>query len=132
MNKTRLLRVNKRKQLRATDILGLAAGAAFLLGVLAVVAIVVPNMKPAQVELTPQQVAENARQAALKAALEHREGTILFVDPEMCSEHSFDNWTGAVQYKEQIDCDARIAKLRKSESDRAAERVRNVVDGFRR
>ena len=132
MNKTRLLRANKRKQLRATDILGLAAGAAFVLGVLAVVAIVVPNMKPAQVELTPQQVAENARQAALKAALEHREGTILFVDPEMCSEHSFDNWTGAVQYKEQIDCDARIAKLRKSESDRAAERVRNVVDGFRR
>lgn len=132
MNKTLLLRANKRKQLRATDILGLAAGAAFLLGVLAVLAIVVPDMKPAKVELTPQQVAENARQAALKAALEHREGTILFVDPEMCSEHSFDNWTGAVQYKEEIDCDARIAKLRKSESDRAAERVRNVVDGFRR
>ena len=132
MPKLRLPRATERKKLRATDIVRLAAGAAVLLSVLGVLVFVAPRSKPAQVELTPEQIAENARQAARKAALAHREGTILFVDPEMCSEHSFDNWTGAIEYKEQIDCDARIASLRKSDSERAAERVRSVVDGFRR
>jgi len=132
MYTTRLLRANERKRLRVTDILGLAAGAAVLLGVLAVLVFVAPRLRPTQIELSPEQIAENARQAALKAALAHREGTIVFVDPEMCSEHSFDNWTGSVSYKEQIDCDARLAKLRRSETERAAERVRSVVEGFRR
>ncbi|WP_137045032.1 hypothetical protein [Pseudolabrys sp. FHR47] len=132
MYKSRLLRAQERKQLRATDVIRLAAGAALLTGVLAVLVFVAPRLKPAQIELSPEQIAENARQATLKAALAHREGTILFVDPEMCYEHSFDNWTGAIAYKEQIDCDARLAKLRKSETERSAERVRSVVEGFRR
>jgi hypothetical protein len=132
MHTNRLLRASERKQLRATDIFGLAAGAAVLLGVLAVLVFVAPQLRPTQIELSPEQIAENARQAALKVALAHREGTILFVDPEICYEHSFDNWTGAIAYKEQIDCDARLAKLRKSETERSAERVRSVVEGFRR
>lgn len=132
MYNSRLLRAQERKQLRATDVIRLAAGAALLMGVLAVLVFVAPRLKPAQIELSPEQIAENARQAALKVALAHREGTILFVDPEMCYEHSFDNWTGAIAYKEQIDCDARLAKLRKSETERSAERVRSVVEGFRR
>lgn len=132
MYNSRLLRAQERKQLRATDVIRLAAGAALLMGVLAVLVFVAPSLKPAQIELSQEQIAENARQAALKTALAHREGTILFVDPEMCYEHSFDNWTGAIAYKEQIDCDARLAKLRKSETERSAERVRSVVEGFRR
>ncbi|HWK95997.1 MAG TPA: hypothetical protein VNR39_11290 [Pseudolabrys sp.] len=132
MYNIRLLRAHERKRLRVTDILGLAAGAAVLLGVMAVLVFVAPRLKPTQIELSPEQIAENARQAALKAALAHREGTIVFVDPEMCSEHSFDNWTGSVSYKEQIDCDARLAKLRRSEAERSEERVRSVIEGFRR
>lgn len=132
MSSTRLLRAHERKQLRATDVLGFAVGAAFLMGVLAVLVFVVPTLRPAQIELPAEEIAENARKAALKAAMAHREGSILFVDPEMCYEHSFDNWTGAIAYKEQVDCDARLAKLRKSESERSAERVRSVVEGFRR
>ncbi len=132
MYNTRLLRAQERKQLRATDVVRLAVGAAVLLCVLAALVVVVPRLRPAQVEPTPEQIAETARQAAREAALAHREGTILFVDPEMCSEHSFDNWTGAIEYRERIDCDARIAKLRKSETERSAERVRSVVEGFRR
>lgn len=132
MYNTRLLRATERKRLRATDILGLAAGAAVLMGVLGVLVFVAPRLNPAPVEPSAEQLAETARQAALKAALAHREGTILFVDPEMCYEHSFDNWTGNIAYREQIDCDARLAKLRKSETERSAERVRSVVEGFRR
>lgn len=132
MATARLVRPHLRKQLRATDIVGLALGAAFLVGMLSVLVFVVPKLRPAQIELSQEQIAENARQAALKAALAHRQGTIVFVDPEMCQEHSFDNWTGAIEYKEHIDCDARLAKLRKSDSERAAERVRSVVEGFRR
>lgn len=132
MYNTRLLPSTERKRLRATDIVRLVAGATILLGVLAVLVFVAPQLRPAQIELSPEQIAENARQAALKAALAHREGTILFVDPEMCHEHSFDNWTGAIAFKEQIDCDARLSKLRKSETERSAERVRSVVEGFRR
>ena len=132
MNSTRLLRASERKQLRATDILGLAAGATVLLGVLAILVFVAPRLRPTQIELSPEQIAENARQAVLRAALAHREGTILFVAPESCDEHSFDNWTGTIAFKEQIDCDERLSKLRKSETERSAERVRSVVEGFRR
>ena len=66
------------------------------------------------------------------AALAHREGSILFVDPEMCQEHTFDNWTGSIAFRETVDCDARLAGLRKSETERAAERMRSVAEGFRR
>lgn len=132
MYNTRLLRAQERKRLRATDVVRLGIGAAVLFGVLAVLVFVAPQLRPAQIEPSPEQIAENARRAARQAALAHREGTILFVDPEMCYEHSFDNWTGAIAYKEQIDCDSRLAKLRKSETERSAERVRSVVEGFRR
>lgn len=123
---------SERKSLRAADVVVLAAGAALLLGVLAVLVFVAPKLRPAQIELSADEITENARKAALKVALAHRQGSILFVDPEMCHEHSFDNWTGAIEYKEQIDCDARLDKLRKTENDRAAERMRSVAEGFRR
>lgn len=132
MYNSRLVQTHSRKSLRATDIVGLAAGAAFLLGLLSVVVFVVPQLRPAPIELTAEEIAENARKAALKVALAHREGSILFVEPEMCQEHSFDNWTGSIAFKEQVDCDARLAKLRRSDTERAAERMRSVVEGFRR
>lgn len=132
MYNTRLVRTHVRKPFRATDIVGFAVGAAFLLGVLSVLVFVAPNLRPTQIELSADQIAENARKAALKAALAHREGSIVFVEPEVCQEHTFDNWTGSIEYKEQIDCDARLAKLRKSDTERAAERMRSVVESFRR
>jgi hypothetical protein len=132
MYNARLMRTHERKPMRTTDILGLAAGALFLLGLLSVAVFVIPKMRPAQIELSAEEVAENARKAALKAALAHRQGSILFVEPDVCQEHSFDNWTGSIQYKEKVDCDARIASLRKTETDRAAERMRSVAEGFRR
>jgi hypothetical protein len=132
MYNARLMRTHVRKPMRATDILGLALGAAFLLGALSVVVFVVPKLRPATVELSAEEIAENARKAAAKVALAYRQGSILFVEPDVCQEHSFDNWTGAIEYKEQVDCDDRLAKLRKPENDRAAERMRSVVEGFRR
>ncbi len=132
MYHTRLLRAHERKQLRASDVFALSVGAALLLGVLAVLVFVAPRLKPTQIEPTAEEVAEIARQASLRAALAHRQGTILIVDPDRCYEQSFDNWTGAIDYREPIDCDARLAKLRKSDAERNAERVRSVIEGFRR
>lgn len=126
------LRIHQRKQLRSADLVGLAAGAAFLVGVLSVVMVVAPGFKQTSARVSAEDIAENARAAANKAALAHREGTILFVETDTCHEHSFDNWTGAIEFKDKVDCDERLAKLRKPDADRAAERMRNVVEGFRR
>lgn len=128
----RLPLASERKSLRIADIVGMAVSLALLLAVLSAVVIVAPKLRPAPTELTHEEILENARKAALKAALAHREGSILFVNPETCQEHSFDNWTGDIAYKEQVDCDARLAKLRKSDVERSAERMRSVAEGFRR
>lgn len=128
----RLTHTTQRKPLRLLDMLGMAAGAAALLGVLSAVVAIAPNFRPQKIELSAEEITENARKAAVKAALAHREGSILFVDPEVCQEHTFDNWTGNIAYKEQVDCDARLATLRKSEVERSAERMRSVAEGFRR
>jgi len=132
MYATRPIRTTTRKSLRASDIFGLIAGATLLAGVLSTLVFLVPKLRPAQIELSADEIAENARKAAEKIALAHREGSILFVEPEVCQEHTFDNWTGSIVYKEKVDCDARLASLRKSEYDRAAERMRSVAEGFRR
>ncbi len=132
MYATHPVRTTTRKSLRLSDIVGLIAGAALLTGVLSALVFVVPKFGPAPVQLTAEEIAENARKAAEKVALAYRQGSILFVEPEVCQEHTFDNWTGAIAYKEKVDCDARLASLRKSENDRAAERMRSVAEGFRR
>ena len=129
---SRINRTVARKSFRASDIAGFIAGAVLLAGGLSTLVFVAQRMKPPPVELSAEEVLENARKAALKAALAHREGSILFVDPELCQEHTFDNWTGRIDFKEKVDCDARLASLRKSENDRAAERMRSVAEGFRR
>ena len=129
---TRMNRTSARKSFRASDIAGFVVGAVLLAGALSGLVFVAQKFSPAKIELTAEEILENARKAAHMAALAHREGSILFVDPEMCQEHTFDNWTGSIAFKEKVDCDARLAGLRKSETERAAERMRSVAEGFRR
>lgn len=132
MYATRQIRTTTRKSLRASDIFGLIAGATLLAGVLSTLVFLVPKLRPAHIELTAGEIAENERKAAEKVALAHREGSIIFVEPEVCHEHTFDNWTGSIAYKEKVDCDARIEKLRTQDAERTAERMRSVAEGFRR
>lgn len=123
---------HQRKPLRMSDATGLSIGAALLVAILTTLVFVVPKLEPAQHEPTPAEIAAKIRQENLKARMAQRQGSILFVDPDSCSDYAFDNWTGNVRYKNEIDCDERIANMQKSQSDKAAERMRTVIEGFRR
>lgn len=129
---TRFMQTSERKPLRAGDIFALSVGAVLLVCVLSALVFVVPRVRPAQIGPSADEVADLARKEAVAVAMAHREGTILFVDPDACQEHSFDNWTGRIEFKEQVDCDARIEQLRKTQSEKSVARMKSVVEGFRR
>ena len=83
-------------------------------------------------EPPPVQRYGGHRREVLVVDDDHRRSMILIVDPDSCTDYAFDNWTGNVQYKSDVDCDARIAAMQKSQAQNAADRVRSVVEGFRR
>jgi len=115
-----------------SDIVGLTVGAAFLVGILAVLVVFGPKFQPAPREPTAEEIAAKVHKENLRARAAYRQGSILIVDPDSCTDYAFDNWTGNVQYKSDVDCDARIAAMQKSQAQNAADRVRSVVEGFRR
>ncbi|MCW5691414.1 MAG: hypothetical protein KIT48_03540 [Pseudolabrys sp.] len=110
----------------------MAVGAALLVGVLAALVVFGPKFQPTHREPTAEEVAANIHRENLRARSAYRQGSILIVDPDSCTDYAFDNWTGNIQYKSDVDCDARLAAMQKSQTQNAAERVRSVVEGFRR
>jgi len=115
------------------DVVGLAVGAALLIAVLSVLVIVLPKFQPVQSpQPTPEEIAAKIHQDNLRARSSYRQGSILIVDPESCTDYAFDNWTGNVRFKTEVDCDEQLAKMRKSQTESSVERMRTVVQGFRR
>lgn len=114
------------------DVVGLAVGAALLLAVLSVLVIVLPKFEPAPHQPTPEEIDARVHQENLKARTAYRQGSILIVDPDSCTDYAFDNWTGNVRFKNEVDCDDRVAKMQKSQTETSVERMRTVVQGFRR
>lgn len=130
---TRVRPAHERKPLRMADVVGLAVGAALLMAVLSVLVIVVPKFQPVQrSQPTPEEIAAKIHRDNLKARSSYRQGSILIVDPESCTDYAFDNWTGNVRYKNEVDCDDRVAQMQKSQTESSVERMRTVVQGFRR
>lgn len=115
-----------------SDIVGLTAGAALLIAVLAALVVFLPKFQPSQREPTADEIAAKIHQENLRARSAYRQGSILIVDPDSCTDYAFDNWTGSIKYNSDVDCDARLAAMQKSQAQNAAERVRSVVEGFRR
>ncbi|MBS0246601.1 MAG: hypothetical protein JSR61_08260 [Proteobacteria bacterium] len=118
--------------MRISDIGGLTIGAALLITVLSALVFFAPALKPDQHEPTADEIAAKIRQKNLIVRRAYRQGTILFVDPEACTDYSFDNWTGNIRYNSEVDCDERLAKMQKTQVEKSAERMRSVIEGFRR
>lgn len=114
-----------------SDVVALSVGGALLVGVLAALAILAPKFQPPP-QPTPQEIDAAVLRQNLRARAAHRQGSILIVDPESCTDAAFDNWTGDIGYQNQVDCDERIAQMRQKQADQGAERMRSVIEGFRR
>ena len=116
-----------------SDIAGLAVGAVLLVGVLAALVFLVPKFQPASHVPTPEEIAAKTHKENLKARLSYRQGSILIVDPESCTDYAFDNWTGNIRYRSDVDCDEQVARMMQSgKAQEGAERMRSVIEGFRR
>lgn len=114
------------------DVVGLAVGAALLIAVLSVLVIVLPKFQPTPHQPTPEEIDARVHRENLKARTAYRQGSILIVDPESCTDYAFDNWTGNVRFQNEVDCDERVSKMQKSQSETSVERMRTMVEGFRR
>jgi len=115
-----------------SDVVGLAIGGVLLAVVLSVFIFVVPKFQVAQHQPTAEEIAARVHQQNLKARTSYRQGSILIVDPDSCTDYAFDNWTGNVRYRNEVDRDERLAKMQKSQSESSVERMRTMVEGFRR
>ncbi|KQZ00704.1 hypothetical protein ASD45_07450 [Pseudolabrys sp. Root1462] len=123
---------HKRKPFRVSDIVALGIGAALLIAALAALLFIVPKFRPAEPVPTPAEIAARIRIENAEARLAYRQGSILVVDPDSCTDYAFDNWSGSVRYQSVVDCDERLAKMQKAQTERSTERMRTVIEGFRR
>ncbi|MBS0535273.1 MAG: hypothetical protein JSR72_14540 [Proteobacteria bacterium] len=123
---------NGRKPFRMADVLALVISAVLLAVILTVMLVVVPKFRPPEHVPTAAEIAARIRLQNEEARVAHRQGSILFVDPDSCTDYNFDNWSGSVRYKSVVDCDERLARMQSTQSEQAADRMRTVIEGFRR
>lgn len=123
---------NGRKPFRMSDAMALGIGAVLLGATLAIMLVVVPKFRPPEHVPTAAEIAERMRLENEEARLAHRQGSILIVDPDSCTDYNFDNWSGSVRYKSVVDCDERLARMQNTQTEKSSERMRTVIQGFRR
>ncbi len=122
---------NGRKPFRMSDVMALGIGAGLLVATLAVMLVVAPKFRPAEHVPTAAEIAARIRLENEEARIAHRQGSILIVDPDSCTDYNFDNWSGSVRYKSVVDCDERLARMQTTQTEKASERMRTVIEGFR-
>lgn len=126
----RLPPAHERRPLRMSDIVALSVGAALLVVVLAGLSLLAPKFQPPKP--TAQEINAAIMQQNLRARAAHRQGSILIVDPESCTDYAFDNLTGNIGHRNEVDCDERLAQMKQNQAEQGAERMRSVIEGFRR